>query len=190
MAAAKRAKPKTKRAPAPKAPIGTRKPTFTVFLDRDGVLDKDKWPGILSWRMWEWLPGARESLAALNRPDVQLSLATNQPWTHFLILSRGRLARLHARMLEDIRASGGRLDRIEAAQWPISRRRKPNPGMLEDAAAAFGGIDKGRAVMVGDKVKDMEAARRFGIRGIRVGPEGDVPDLAAALPLILEMIDA
>ncbi|MES2153525.1 MAG: HAD-IIIA family hydrolase [bacterium] len=164
------------------------KTRFTVFLDRDGVLDKDRWPGLLTPRQWNWLPGAREALARLNRPDVQVCLATNQPWAHTGILTTRRLAAIHARMLDEARAAGGRIDRIEAATWPWGRRRKPRPGMLEDGAAAFGGIDKARAIMVGDKPRDVEAARRFGIAAIRVGPHGDVPDLAAAVERILGLL--
>lgn len=166
------------------------KPTFTVFLDRDGVLDQDRWPGVLSPRQFEWLPGACEALAKLNRPDVQICLVTNQPWAHTGVLTRRRLNAIHASMLEDARVAGGRIDRIEAATWPWGRRRKPRPGMLEDGAKAFGGIDKARAVMVGDKARDIEAARRFGIAAIRVGLQGDVPDLAAAVKRILVTVDA
>ncbi|MCA1819143.1 MAG: HAD hydrolase-like protein, partial [Halobacteriales archaeon] len=45
------------------------------------------------------------------------------------------------------------------------RRRKPAPGMLEDGGAALG-ADRTRAVMVGDKVKDAEAAAAYGIPAI------------------------
>ncbi len=164
------------------------KPTFTIFLDRDGVLDKDRWPGVLSPGQVAWLPGAKEAIATLNRKDVRIALVTNQPWTHTGLLTRRRLDRIHAKMLDDLREAGGRIDRVEAATWPWGRRRKPRPGMLEDAAAAFGDVDKTRAIMVGDKARDVEAARRFGIPAIRVGPRGDVADLAAAAKRILAML--
>ncbi len=163
-------------------------PMFTIFLDRDGVLDRDRWPGVLAPKQFEWLPGARDAVAKLNRPGVQICLVTNQPWTNTGILTRRRLNAIHARMLEDLRAVGGRIDRIEAATLPWGRRRKPRPGMLEDAAAAMGQVDKARAVMVGDKARDIEAANRFGITAIRVGPKGEVADLAAAVERILTMI--
>jgi len=170
------------------APEQQPRKVFTVFLDRDGVLDQDRWPGLLTPKQWNWLPGAKEALVKLNRPDVRTCLVTNQPWTHTGILTRRRLDAIHARMLEEVRQAGGRMDRVEAATWPFGRRRKPRPGMLEDAASALGGVDKSRAMMVGDKARDVEAARRFGIPAIRVGPHGDVPDLAAAVERILALL--
>ena len=49
---------------------------WTVFLDRDGVFDVLKLPGVVRLRDWEWLPGAREAFARLNRPDIQTCLCT------------------------------------------------------------------------------------------------------------------
>jgi D-glycero-D-manno-heptose 1,7-bisphosphate phosphatase len=45
--------------------------------------------------------------------------------------------------------------------------RKPEPGMLLDAASDFE-IDLARSVMVGDKTSDIECARRAGTRSILV----------------------
>ena len=44
-----------------------------------------------------------------------------------------------------------------------SGRRKPNPGMLLEAARELG-IDLTRSYMVGDKASDTEAGRRAGVR--------------------------
>jgi len=87
----------------------------------------------------------------------------------------------------------------------------PRPGMLEDGAAAFASegrfVDKRRAVMVGDKVKDAQAAAGFGIPCIllattytaaRLDAEARAkgvpyaaiaPDLAGAVDLILAWAD-
>jgi D-glycero-D-manno-heptose 1,7-bisphosphate phosphatase len=173
----------------------------TVFLDRDGVLDVA--PRVLRrrWSRWHWLPGAREALARLNQPGYRVCLCTNQPWVGVGVLPRRQLDRLHAHLLADVRAAGGRIDRIEAATWAFGRRHKPRPGMLDDAARALGS-DRSRSVMVGDNVKDAEAAHGHGCRAIllatthseaflraglaRKGIQADVvPDLAAAAGLIL-----
>lgn len=187
---------------------------FTVFLDRDGVFNVNPRIGLRFYRNLEWLPGAREAFARLNRPGIQTSLATNQPWVGLLTATPGMIERLHARFQAELEAHGGRLDHIEAAYAnPLLRHRrtKPHPGMLEDGAAVLAArgspVDKSRAVMVGDKVKDLQAAAGFGIPAILlattysaesladrarrhdVTPLAIVPDLAAAVDLILQLAD-
>lgn len=185
-------------------------PPFTVFLDRDGVFNVHSRFAVRRWEDFHWLPGAKEAFARLNRPGIRTSLATNQPTVGMGLTLPSRIHALHERMVAELEAAGGRLDHVEAAFAPPgfpSRRRKPGPGMLEDGARALGGVDKQRAVMVGDKVRDAGAAGRFGIPAIllatsrpaealqreadaaRVPVLAVVPDLAAAIDMILERIE-
>jgi D-glycero-D-manno-heptose 1,7-bisphosphate phosphatase len=139
---------------------------FTVFLDRDGVFNKLKLPGIRHVRDFEWLPGAQTEFAKLNRPDVQTTLCTNQPTVGLLMSTPGMIHKVNNHLVAGLRAAGGRLDNVEAAfspTWFPHRRRKPRPGMLADAAGKFGNVDKSRAVMIGDTIKDLQAATAFGI---------------------------
>ncbi|GJM19941.1 MAG: hypothetical protein DHS20C14_21540 [Phycisphaeraceae bacterium] len=65
--------------------------------------------------------------------------------------------------------------------------RKPNPGMVAAALAELS-LDANRSWMVGDKQRDLDAAIGAGIapeRALQVGPNADLPDLAAAVDLIL-----
>ena len=207
MAAKKPAsKPKTPKAAKTSAPAKS----FTVFLDRDGVFNVNPRLGIRFYRRFPWLPGAKEAFARLNRPGIQTSLATNQPWVGLLTATPGMMRRLHQRFKAELEAHGGRLDHIEMAFAPPfigHRRNKPRPGMLEDGAAAFASegrfVDKTRAVMVGDKLKDAQAAAGFGIPCILLATTYDAarleaearakgvpyaaiaPDLAGAVDLIL-----
>ncbi len=146
---------------------------FTVFLDRDGVFDRLKLPGVVRWHDFEWLPGAKEAFARLNRPDVQSCMCTNQPLVGHLMATRGMVEHVNGTMQQELAAAGGRLDRVEIAYAPVwfpSRRRKPRPGMLHDGAKWFEAnmapVDKSRAVMVGDTIKDAKAAAAFGIPAI------------------------
>jgi len=71
--------------------------------------------------------------------------------------------------------------------------RKPGTGMIEEAARRYH-LDLKSSWMVGDSARDMECARRAGMRSVLVarggggGPEADfhVADLAAAVERILE----
>jgi D-glycero-D-manno-heptose 1,7-bisphosphate phosphatase len=182
---------------------------FTVFLDRDGVFNEN--PETALWRWPGCLPGVAEAFARLNRPGIQTSLATNQPYVGLGLLPPPTLGRLHARMIRELELVGGRLDHVEYAGVPIpfpSRRRKPGPGMLEAGARFFAKrgtpVDKRRAVMVGDKSKDAAAGAAFGIPAILlatthskeelearcrkrgVAPLAIVPTLDGAVDLVLK----
>jgi D-glycero-D-manno-heptose 1,7-bisphosphate phosphatase len=79
-------------------------------------------------------------------------------------------------MLSDLAEAGGRIDAIyhaphhpdaaaEAYRHPDPPLRKPNPGMILQAMAAWP-IDRSASVLVGDRASDLEAARRAGVRGL------------------------
>lgn len=204
-------KPKPARKPAKKSVSSVGKSaSFTVFLDRDGVFNVNPRIGLRLYRNLVWLPGAREAFARLNQPHIQTSLATNQPWVGLGTATPGMIRRLHASFQAELEKHGGRLDHIEAAYgnpFLRPRRTKPRPGMLEDGAAALAArgspVDKARAVMVGDKLKDAQAAAAFGIpaillattyhahdleeraRILKVPYAAIVPDLETAVDLIL-----
>jgi len=166
------------RGPRP-GPEGARNP-FTVFLDRDGVFNRNPKLAVVRRKGFAWLPGALEAFARLNRPGIQTCLATNQPFLGTFTLGL-RVRPVNEALRQRLHEAGGRLDRMEASLAPpwigavariapqrirrALRRRKPDPGMLEDAGAAMS-VDKSRAVMVGDKVKDAQAANRYGIPAI------------------------
>ncbi len=62
---------------------------------------------------------------------------------------------INARLLEELA-----LDHIYTSyEDGDSPRRKPNPGLLLEAAQDYG-IDLTRSVMIGDRWKDIEAGRR------------------------------
>jgi D-glycero-D-manno-heptose 1,7-bisphosphate phosphatase len=161
---------------------------FTVFLDRDGVFNVHPKLQVRRWEQFHWLAGVREAFARLNRPGIRTCLITNQPGTGFGLSTKAMVERVHANMMEELAAAGGRLDRVEVCYVPApipSRHRKPRPGMLEDAAVAFAEagepVLRGRAVMVGDKIKDAQAAAAFGIPCILLGtttPKEQLADVA------------
>jgi D-glycero-D-manno-heptose 1,7-bisphosphate phosphatase len=104
---------------------------------------------------------------------------------------------MHARLRQWIPA----LARIEVCEAtdddparPPDRRRKPEPGMLWDAAAALG-LDLARSWMVGDRWRDVDCGRRAGVRTVfidfhyaeplRAAPDFRVSSFAEAARIIL-----
>ena len=52
-------------------------PRPALFLDRDGVLNEDR-GYVCRWEDFDWIPGAREAVAAFNRAGWLVIVVTNQ----------------------------------------------------------------------------------------------------------------
>lgn len=141
-----------------------------VFLDRDGTLnvqvvrDGKPYPpaSVADFRLFPDVPAACRDLHAAG---FALVVATNQP-----DVGRGDQAQsVVEAMHERLRSLVPEIDRIEACYDPgrgePSRRRKPEPGMLLDAASALG-LDLTRSWMIGDRWRDIDCGRRAGVRTV------------------------
>jgi D-glycero-D-manno-heptose 1,7-bisphosphate phosphatase len=162
-----------------------------VLLDRDGVLNVDH--GYIGGpERLEWVPGARQAVAALNRSGVLVIVVTNQSGVARGMFDLAAVEALHALMRADLAADDARIDafylcpyhaeaRVEAFRHPDHPDRKPNPGMILRAIADWD-IDPARALMIGDKDSDIEAARRAGVAGVRFDG-GDLAEFMAGVAL-------
>jgi histidinol-phosphate phosphatase family protein len=114
------------------------------------------------------LPGVPQALARLRRAGFRAFIVTNQSG-----IGRGLIteAQYDAAQQELLRQIGSGL--IEASYFcpdvpgTPSTRRKPEPGMVLEAAAAHG-LDLPASWLIGDKSADTECGRRAGLRTIVV----------------------
>lgn len=144
-----------------------------VFLDRDGTLNrqiiregKPYPPHTLDeFVLFEGVPEACAGLAAAG---FVLVVATNQPDVGRGTQSQAVVEAMHAR-LQTLVPSIARIEVSYAAgldkTLPPDRRRKPEPGMLLDAAADLH-IDLARSWMVGDRWRDIDCGKRAGVRTV------------------------
>jgi D-glycero-D-manno-heptose 1,7-bisphosphate phosphatase len=131
-----------------------------VLLDRDGVLNEEtpnyvKHPGEL-----RLIPGAARAVARLNNAGITIAVCTNQSCVGRGIIDEAMLERIHQKLREEMAREGARLDTIFACtDHPDrpTRRRKPGPGMLEDALRRYG-ANPAETPMIGDNLRDLEAA--------------------------------
>jgi D-glycero-D-manno-heptose 1,7-bisphosphate phosphatase len=134
-----------------------------IFLDRDGTLMKDV--GYCSQpSQVELLEGVSELLLRLKNAGFKLIIVTNQSG-----IGRGYFTE------EDFWAVQQELQKqlgtgiIDATYFCAdtpqqeSKRRKPNPGMLLEAATDLD-IVLNQSYMVGDKASDAEAGIRAGVK--------------------------
>lgn len=168
----------------------------TVFLDRDGVINRDSRDYIKSWAEFEFLPGSLKALARLTTANLGIIVISNQSAVNRGLITDRELARIHDGMRQAVQASGGRIDDIFFCPHRPDENcacRKPAPGMILAAAEKYG-LDLSRCAMVGDSARDIECAVRAGCgRAVLVtsgiNPGGERRKLAA-LGLIADHVAA
>jgi D-glycero-D-manno-heptose 1,7-bisphosphate phosphatase len=69
-----------------------------VFLDRDGVINRDSPEYIKSWAEFEFLPGSRRAIARLTRAGIPVIVVTNQSAVGRGMISRTALEEMLAAM--------------------------------------------------------------------------------------------
>ena len=141
-----------------------------VFLDRDGVINKNRADYVKSWSEVEFLPAVFDALRRLAETDFAIVLITNQSAIGRGIVSQESAMHLNRRIVETIRSQGGRVDGSYLCPHHPDDNcecRKPRPGMLLQAAGELD-LDLGRSYFIGDAITDMQAADAAGVRGILV----------------------
>jgi D-glycero-D-manno-heptose 1,7-bisphosphate phosphatase len=179
-----------------------------AFLDRDGVIIEDREDYATSWPEVRFLDGAIDALRRLARSPLAIVIVSNQAAVGRGLITLDAAGNLHERIVAEIQSCGGRIDASYLCPHHPDAGcacRKPLPGMLHRAARELD-LRLEDSWLVGDALRDMEAAARAGARGILVrtgrgaeqaahaaqGTLGGVPvvaDLAAAVDLILGRVD-
>jgi D-glycero-D-manno-heptose 1,7-bisphosphate phosphatase len=166
-----------------------------VFFDRDGTLMEEVHycadPGKV-----KVYAGVAESLEKLKRAGFLVFIITNQSGIGRGLLSEDQYRAVEEELLRQIGA--GKIDATyfcpDVPGTPSSRR-KPEPGMVLEAAADFD-IDLARSYFIGDKAADVECGRRAGVRTIQVrtgygveqecGADFQAAGLVEAVAMVLE----
>ncbi len=114
-----------------------------VLLDRDGVLNKNREDSVKTPDELVLIKGSVEAVAKLKRAGHFVVVVTNQSVVGRGIINRDTLDRIHEKLGLAISRAGGRLDDILVCPdppWAASERRKPAPGMLNEAISRFAGV--------------------------------------------------
>jgi D-glycero-D-manno-heptose 1,7-bisphosphate phosphatase len=141
-----------------------------VFLDRDGVLNeaeiRDRKPYPPTDAASMRIPrGTAEALARLKERGYLLLVVTNQP-----DVSRGKLTRETVEAMNSRLRSELPLDDLFTCYHDDADHcdcRKPNPGLLVQAARQYG-IDLRKSFMIGDRWRDIDAGASAGCKTILI----------------------
>ncbi len=142
----------------------------TIILDRDGVINQDSDAFIKGPDEWIAIPESLKAITRLNRAGYRVVVATNQSGLARGLLQQADLDAIHHKMESALQQLGGRLDGIYYCPHGPNDNcscRKPKPGLLLQLAREME-LDLGQAVLVGDSLRDLQAAMTVGVKPVLV----------------------
>lgn len=143
-----------------------------VFIDRDGTISEEV--GYVNHpSRFRLFPYSAAAIKLLNDNGWLAIVVTNQAGVARGYFSEAMITTIHDQLERELENAGARLDAIyycahhPAVGEPPYRYacdcRKPKPGLIRRAAAAFA-IDLSQSWMIGDRYSDIELARNAGVR--------------------------
>jgi D-glycero-D-manno-heptose 1,7-bisphosphate phosphatase len=138
-----------------------------VFFDRDGTLMEEVYYCGDSDQVRVY-PGVSAGLRSLKDAGFRAFIITNQSGIGRGLIDEAQYRSVQAELIS--RIGEGLIDAsyfCPDSPGTPSSRRKPEPGMVFEAAAEFD-IDLANSYMIGDKAADVECGRRAGAKTILV----------------------
>ena len=141
-----------------------------VILDRDGVINHDSADYIKTVDEWVAIPNSLAAIARLTQRGHLVFVATNQSGVGRGYFSAATLDAMHQKMCDALSVQGGVLSGIYSCPHHPDDGcacRKPKPGMLHQIAQDHA-VSFAQSVLIGDSLRDIEAARAVGVQPILV----------------------
>jgi len=184
---------------------GTR---YTVFLDRDGVINRDSPDYVTAWDQFVFLPGSLAAMARLTVAGMAVILITNQSAVGRGMMDVATLEAMHRNLRQAVEAHGGRIDDVfYCPHHPDDDCdcRKPRPGMIRQAQARHH-LNLAASAMIGDSARDIACGIRAGcgrtilvrsglhdarpqLDDLGLRPDRVAADLAAAVDWLLRQVE-
>lgn len=155
-----------------------------LFLDRDGVLNRERGDYTYTIEDFEVLPDVVEALSLARQKGYMLIVISNQGGVAKGIFTAERVEQLHDMLTERLAKEGVELDEIYYCKHHSDLGkcicRKPDSLMLEKAIARFD-IDAKTSVMIGDSERDVLAAEKAGVKGFLIPSNSGILQIVKAL---------
>jgi len=154
--------------------------TKAAFLDRDGVINIDH-GYVYKWENFDFCKGAIEGMRNLLSCDFKIIIITNQSGIARGIFNEKDYLMLTKRYVKQLEMHGIKITAIyhcphhpSFSDFPYDKCdcRKPNPGLFNKAIRKFN-FSLEKSVAIGDKERDLEAAKRAGIKQRFMINDGD-----------------
>ena len=135
-----------------------------AFLDRDGVINAESSAYVTSLAEFDLIPGSIDAISRFTKAGWQTFVVTNQSSVARKMITLAGLEEIHQHLIEVVEQAGGRINAIYFCPHGPGdgcKCRKPWPGMLLKAQTEFQ-LDLAHSAMIGDSLRDMQAANYAG----------------------------
>ena len=142
--------------------------TKAIFLDRDGVINKERKDYVKSIEEFQILDGVPESIKMLKEKGFVVIVITNQSAINRGLVTIETLNEIHNHLQKILKDNNTSIDDFYFCPHIPDENcqcRKPNPGMLIKAVQDHD-IDMNQSFMIGDSLTDVQAAQKAGCKGI------------------------
>lgn len=139
---------------------------WTLFLDRDGVINEDKAGSyIFNPDEFHFYNGVLDAFKLFAEKFGKIIIVTNQRGVGKGLMTEDDLAAIHKKMIDAVKMNGARIDAIYYCTSTSNDafERKPNPGMAIRAKQDFPGIDFTKSIMIGNNISDMLFGKNAGM---------------------------
>lgn len=148
-----------------------------VFLDRDGVINREIGNYVFSKKDFVLNEEIIPALQILHRDNFLLIIISNQGGISKGIYSISDVDELHKELVAILKRKHIEITEIYYCPHHTNETkclcRKPDSLMIERAIARFN-IDVKQSFFIGDSVRDMEASKKAGIKGIKIEPNSSL----------------
>ena len=155
---------------------------WTLFLDRDGVINKRKVDGyVTKIEEFELLPGVIDALKEISSFFHRIFIITNQQGVGKGIMTIKDLLEIQSFLQNKLRAAGIHIHGIFFCPHLEGTCfcRKPAYGMIRRLVHIFTDVNPRQSVFVGDDIKDILLAIRIGSKPVFIGTHSPLPDIPA-----------
>ncbi len=151
-----------------------------AFFDRDGVInDNSQHYYVYRIEDFKFNDGVIELMKAYQQKDFLIIIISNQSGIGRKVYTINDVEILHQHVKNELLKHGITITEIYFCPHHPSTSnclcRKPNSLLLEKAIARFD-IDVEKSLLIGDSQRDIEAAQKVGLKGIKV-PANALPNL-------------
>lgn len=155
-----------------------------ILLDRDGVLNENRSDYVKTPDELVLIKGSADAVSRLNHAGYQVALVTNQSAVGRRIISEEMLKQIHNKLREELGKRDAQIEKFFVCTdppWAATHRRKPAPGMIQEALSYFS-TQASESCMIGDSLRDLEAAATLGCQKILVRTGNGADTQARGLP--------
>jgi histidinol-phosphate phosphatase family protein len=158
-----------------------------IFLDRDGVINKERSDYVKTVEELIILDVAAP-IKKLKENDFLVVVVTNQSAINRGLTTHQNIEQIHSAIQEHLKKKGTQIDAFYYCPHRPDENctcRKPKPGLLKKATSDLK-IDLRSSWMIGDRDSDIEAAQSVGCKSVKItdslGLEGAVQSILNSHP--------